>query len=120
MLIDALRPFDAGLVVIDQVVFDVPPSLDAIRAACGEQRALHEAPAHLVEGDPDRFRELLEAAFTGWIDFRAAFSPTKHALRADHDEYTTFFSESPGKIAEVRRLLEENECRVVDYTAECP
>src|SRR5215831_4578003 len=31
-------------------------------------------------------RGTLAAALSGWIDLRALFSPSKHALRADHDE----------------------------------
>jgi len=62
----------------------------------------------------------LEAAWSGWIDFRVLFSPTKHALRADHDEFTTFFSESSGKIAEVRRVLGNSGVSVVEYTAKAP
>jgi hypothetical protein len=51
---------------------------------------------------------------------RALFSPSCHALRADHDEYTTFFTGSAGKIVEVRRALTKGGVRLVEYAAESP
>jgi hypothetical protein len=119
-LVDQLRPFDHALLIIDQVVFDVPPELDALRLAAGEQRPVHEAPGHAFENDSEGFRAALEAALSGWIDLRALFSPSANALWADHDEYTTFFSESSGKIADVRRVLSEGHVELVEYTAKAP
>ena len=81
---------------------------------------MHEAPGHTFENDSEEFRTALEAALSGWIDLRAMFSPSKHALKADHDEYTTLFSESSGKIAEVRRALSEGGVKLVEYTATAP
>src|SRR5437763_13375016 len=92
-LVEQLRPFGRALLIIDQVVFDVPPELETLRRKAGELRPVHEAPGHAFENEAGDFQTALEAALSGWIDLRALFSPSKHALRADHDEYTTFFSE---------------------------
>jgi hypothetical protein len=39
---------------------------------------------------------------------------------ADHDEYTTFFTGSTGKVVEVRQVLTEGGVRLVEYTAKSP
>jgi hypothetical protein len=78
---------------------------------------VHETPGHAFDNDSEGFGAVLEAALSGWIDLRALFSPSKHALRAGHDEYTTFFSESSGKLAEVRRVLSAGGVDLVEYTA---
>jgi hypothetical protein len=48
------------------------------------------------------------------------FSPSRHALRADHDEFTTFFSMSPGRIAAVREALAGEVAIYDDWAAEPP
>jgi hypothetical protein len=119
-LVRLLAPFDRALLIIDLIVFDVPAELRALRRAAGETRSIREAPGHVVEGDPEGFRRLLEVVLSGWVDFRVVFSPSRHALRADHDEFTTFFSMSPGRIAAVRETL-AGEVQIFDgWTAEPP
>ncbi|MBW3570998.1 MAG: hypothetical protein KY467_07820 [Gemmatimonadetes bacterium] len=118
-LVGLLAPFDRALLIIDQIVFDVPAQLEALRRAAGETRTIHEAPGHLVERDQEGFRRLLEVVLSGWVDFRVVFSPARHALRADHDEFTTFFSMSPGQIARVREAL-AGEVQMYDRTVEPP
>ena len=114
-----LLPFEEALLMVDRVVFDVPQALAALRREAGETRSLGEAPGHLFEDDEQGFRWALEAALSGWIDFRVLFSPSNHALRADHDEYTTFFSTSPGN-AEMRAALMNGNVRIVEHRAEAP
>jgi hypothetical protein len=114
-------PFDHALLIIDKVIFgDDPPAIESLRLAAGEGRRIHEAPGQLFENDPEGVRAALEAALSEWVDFRLIFSPPRHALLADHDEYTTVFSESPGKIAEVRRVLKEGHVRMPEWTAKAP
>jgi hypothetical protein len=119
-LVEQLLPFDQALLIIDKVVFDFPPELEDMRRAVGETRPVHQAPGHLFQDDSEGFRAALEAALSEWIDLRALFSPAKNALWADHDEYTTFFSESSGKVAEVRRVLSEGGVKIAEYTAKAP
>ena len=120
VLVGQLQPFDHALLIIDQVVFKVPPELEKFRRLAGEQRPVHEAPGHAFENDSEGFRATLAAALSGWTDLRALFSPSKHALRADHDEYTTFCTWSTGKVVEVRRALSKGGKRLVEYTAKSP
>lgn len=119
-LAEQLQPFDHALLIIDQVVFEVPPELQSLRTNAGERRPVHEAPGHAFAGDVEGFRAALETSLAGWIDLRALFSPSRHALCADHDEYTTFFSTSSGRIAEVRRALGIGEVEFVEYAAAMP
>jgi hypothetical protein len=120
VLVGQLQPFDRALLIIDQVVFEVPQKLEKLRRREGEQRRVLEAPGHAFENDHEGFRATLEAALSGWIDLRVLFSPSKHALRADHDEYTTFFTWTTGKLVEVRRALSKGGVRLVDYVARSP
>src|SRR5262245_17379677 len=120
VLVEQLQPFQHALLIIDQVVFDVPPEFEKLRCLAGEQRPVHEAPGHAFENDGEGFRATLAAALSGWADLRALFSPSKHALRADHDEYTTFFTRSTGAVVEVRRVLSKGGVRVVEYAAKSP
>jgi hypothetical protein len=119
-LIEQLRPFDRALLIVDQVVFDVPPKLIRLRRDAGEERPVFEAPGHAFDDDPERVRDVLEAALSGWIDLRVLFAPSKRALSADHDEYTTFFCESSEKVAEVRRVLRQGGVKSVDFVAALP
>jgi hypothetical protein len=119
-LVEQLQPFDKALLIVDQIVFEVPPALERLRLAVGEQRLVREAPGCSFEGDREGFRSVLEAALSGWIDLRAIFSPASHALRADHDEYTTIFSQSPSTLADTCRKLSEAGVLIVDFTAPAP
>ena len=119
-LVGQLLPFDRALLVVDAVVFDDPPELVAIRKAAGERRPLLVVPGHLFEDDAKGFRAALEVTLSGWVDFRVLFSPTSHALWADHDEYTTFFSKSPGKVADVRRMMEAGGVKLPEYERKQP
>lgn len=74
-LVRLLAPFDRALLIIDLIVFDVPAELEALRRAAGETRTIREAPGHVVEGDPEGFRRLLEVVLSDWVDFRVVFSP---------------------------------------------
>ena len=108
------------MLIIDQVVFDVPPELVQLRHNAGEQRSIYEAPGHAFKNEPEIFRAVLEASLSGWIDLRVLFSPSDHALCADHDEYTTVFSESSDRVAEVNCVLGQGGVKNVQYTAKAP
>ena len=119
-LVASLQPLDAVLLVVDGVVMNQPQELLQLRVAAGERRSILEAPGHLFENGAVGFREVLETTLSDWIDFRVLLSPPHHALRADHDEYTTFFSVSAGKIAEVRAALKKGGIEMPAYAAANP
>jgi hypothetical protein len=119
-LLDELQPFDAALLIIDQVVFDVPAALVDIRSAAGEQRRIREAPGHFFENESEAFRAALETVFSDWIDFRVFFAPSHHALVADHDEFTTFFSDSADKVGDLRKKLKTGQVQVARYRRKVP
>jgi hypothetical protein len=119
-LVERLTPFDQALLIVDRFVFESDPeALRDVRNAAGERRAVHDAPGHLFRADPRGLTAALEAALSEWVDFRVLFSPPDHALLADHDKYTTIFSKSPGKIAEIRSFL-EGQVPLPDYSAPAP
>jgi hypothetical protein len=119
-LVQHLQPFDSALLIVDQVVFDVPRELEEIRRAAGGPWLVREAPGHLFENDSEGLRAALEVVLSDWIDLRVLVSPSGNAILADHDEYTTFFSESSGKIAEVRSVFNAAGVELVDWTAKAP
>jgi hypothetical protein len=120
LLVDHLLPFESVLLIVVVVVFEPGPRMQAIRAAAGEHRPLREAPGPLFEQDPVGFKAMLGAALSEWIDLRVIFSAPRHGLRADHDEYTTFFSSSAQTVADVRRALLAGGVAVAEYVAESP
>jgi len=61
VLVGQLQPFDHALLIIDQVVFEVPPELEKLRRLAGEQRPVHDAPGHAFENDSEGFRATLAA-----------------------------------------------------------
>jgi hypothetical protein len=119
-LVETLQPFDAALLLVDGYVMNPPGDLLRLRRAAGEHRPIPEAPGHLFEHDPAGFREVLEATLSDWIDFRVLLSPPRHALRADHDEYTTVFCQSSAQAADVRAALEKGGAKMQDWTAASP
>lgn len=120
LLVKHLAPFDRALLIVDQVVF-AAPELEALRRAAGETRIVPQAPGHVFGGDAEELRHALEVVLGGWIDFRLLLGPSGNALRADHDEFTTFFAMSPGRIAALRETLRAWKVRIVeDWTAEDP
>lgn len=120
MLVRHLEPSAGALLVVDQLVFDVPPALAALRCALGETRSLEDAPGQLFETGEAGLSEALAAALSGWIDLRVLCSPSCQALRADHDEYTTFFSTSAGRIATLRDVLRQEGVQLAEYVASAP
>lgn len=61
-----LMPFERAMLLIDEVVFDVPDELTARRRAGGECRGILDAPGHLC-GDADELRDLLAATLSAWM-----------------------------------------------------
>jgi hypothetical protein len=104
VLVEHLRPFSQALLIIDVIVFDVPPGLIAHRRAAGETRPWHEAPGHLIDSEAE-LRKMMEIAYTEWVDFRVVFAHGKQALHADHDEWTTVHTSSPGRLAALKEAL---------------
>lgn len=96
-------PFDQAILIVDQVIFDVPKELTAARLAAGETRTVYKVPGHVIGGDAGELERMLYHMYG--FDFRVLFAPSNHALRADHDGYTTVFSMSAGWMAEVKRTM---------------
>jgi hypothetical protein len=120
LLLEQLQPVNAALIIIDQIVFDVPEGLTGMRRAASEQRRVREAPGHLFENENEGLKAMLETVYSGWTDFRLLVTPPHHALLADHDEYTTFFSASREKIAQLHETLKGLQIPVVRYRAKAP
>jgi hypothetical protein len=120
LMVDHLLPFDDALLIVDKIVFEPVTELESIRHCDHEPRSIRDAPGHLFEKNPEGLKSVLKAALSEWIDLRLIFSSPRYALLADHDEYTTFFSQSPGRIANVRRSLEKGGVTVVEYMAKSP
>ena len=106
-------PFTHAILVVDDLVFDVRDRLAAARRAAGETRAVREAPGHVIGGDPAELARMLELMLTCSTDFRVLFQPSAHALRADHDGFTTVFSMSAGWMAGLKQAMREQGVEMI-------
>jgi hypothetical protein len=61
-------------------------------------------------------RELLGAAFTGWIDFLYVPKPKQFVIYADHDEYTTFYTNTKANLNRLAEAMTELSVSDVVYT----
>jgi hypothetical protein len=116
-------PVTHAILVVDDLIFDVQDRLCAARRAAGETRTVREAPGHVIGGDPAELARMLELMLTCSVDFRVLFQPSAHALRADHDGFTTVFSTSAGWMAEVRKTMREAGVEMISadrWTADPP
>ncbi|HWY57306.1 MAG TPA: hypothetical protein VNZ03_22770 [Terriglobales bacterium] len=60
---------------------------------------------------------MLQAALGDWVDFVFVPSPEVFVIYADHDEYTTFYSQDGATLKNVASGLEESGLEaVLDYT----
>jgi len=63
--------------------------------------------------------ELLQAVLSDWIDFVFVTSPPALAIYADHDEYTTFYTQDEASLNTLRASLEQSEfTQVKDWIRE--
>jgi hypothetical protein len=111
-VIEVVSPFDRALIIVHPIHGD-PPSLMKWRARHGETRRVYEAPGHVAE-NPSVLKELFVVVQEQMADVRILFSPPRCAIFSDHDELTTFFSVSSGKVAELRERLERAKVRMAD------
>ncbi len=114
-------PFTQAILVVDQVIFDVPKELTAARLAAGETRTVYKVPGHVIGGDERELSRMLYHMYG--FDFRVLFAPSAHALRADHDGFTTVFSTSTGWMAELKKAMRERGVEMIAadrWTADPP
>jgi hypothetical protein len=94
--------FLAARLTVEQIVFDAD-NLARFTAA--------SRTGEVVEGcsidtkGQDETLGCLKAAFGDWIDFLFVPNPARFAIYADHDEFTTFLSDSKADVDCVRDLL---------------
>jgi hypothetical protein len=116
---DHLLPFDIALLLIDEVVFDLPPALLTIYSPSPNEHWM-DKPGLLFGDEKSNLLDMVKAVWSGWMDFRVIFAPAGQAVRADHDEYTTFFSNSLTTIQQLEKTLTTGGVSIVDYTASEP
>ena len=95
--------YEKGIVTIDEVVFE-PRNLKELLAA----NLLSTEFGHdwsIVAKGKTQVRELLEAAFSDWVDFSFVPTPKSFVIYADHDEFTTFFATTKSNLNQVVETL---------------
>ena len=92
-LTSSARDFRAALILVDIVLGT--ETIEAWRRSLGEERPVGEAPGHLIEANPDELSTGLATALSDTVDVTVLIVPARLAIVADHDEYTTVFSQSP-------------------------
>jgi hypothetical protein len=114
-------PFAQAILIADQVIFDVPKELTAARLAAGETRSVYKVPGHVIGGDVGELERMLYHMYG--FDFRVLFAPSAHALRADHDGFTTVFSMSTGWMAALKKTMRDGGVEMIAadrWTADPP
>jgi hypothetical protein len=105
----SLHPFVAAIisaaspetvcVTIEQAVFEPKHWIDLL--------ARHSLTPRYAKGvsvtafGPREVEELLQAAFTDWLDFVVVPTPKPFIVYADHDEYTTFYANTRSNLNRV-------------------
>lgn len=112
-----LAPFSAesGLLSTDEVVFE-PTTIQQLLA--NNSARLEDPYRFAIEASgKNAVAELLEAAFSDWLDFTFLPFPEDFAIYADHDEYTTFYSRDRAALKGLAgRLRTAGFDTVNDYT----
>jgi hypothetical protein len=108
-LVQRVEPVAGGLITFGEVVSE-PRALTPLLGRhgitlppCANTRYLFDWSIS-APGRVD-LKEALAAAFADPTDFLFVPDPSKFVVYADHDEYTTLFSMSRGKVGEVSRKL---------------
>jgi hypothetical protein len=102
-VIAAHAPLESGSVTLEQVVF-TPTKLEGLLTS-------HNLPFTygrdwtVTAAGPEEIAALLEAAWGDWVDFYFISQPKRFHLFADHDEYTTIFGATKGKVSKVATAL---------------
>jgi hypothetical protein len=112
-VIDVASPFDRALVIVEPICVGEPLKLLELRARRGETRGIYDAPGHVADTH-EEFKELLVVMMMEILEIRVLFSPPRCAIYSDHDELTTFFSVSSGKVADLRERLVKGKIRMAD------
>jgi hypothetical protein len=113
-IISAHAPLEKACVTIDQVVFE-PKTLKPFLA----QHLISEEVGHdtsLEAIGQQEVEALLRSTLADWIDFMFVPTPTPFVIYADHDEYTTFYSNAKGNLNRLVEALSANGFELVqDY-----
>jgi len=95
-IVSSIEPLQGGSVTLDQVVFE-PKNWLALLAK-------HSLPPEyglewtLSALNTSEVEELLQAAFSDWLDFIFVPVPKPFVIYADHDEYTTFYANTKSNL----------------------
>jgi len=110
--ISVSKPIKKGCVTINQYVME-PKTLNAYLA----HHSVSEQIAHGVSLEAEGQQEveaLLRATLADWIDFLFIPTPKRFAIYADHDEYTTFYTNTKGDLSRIVLALREKGFKTVD------
>lgn len=108
-VVSLFGPESSGTATVDEVVFE-PRELEALFARYGVARGARRSTYDLHDwtagaDNRDELAELLRAALLDGVDCVFQSTDPKLALYADHDEYLTFFCNSPGPLKSLERSL---------------
>jgi len=118
-----LRPFVLGMlslvpaadaaVQIEQIVFD-PVNLIGFLKTQGVVSTEGELHSVCISATSDQAANLLIATLSDWIDFWFVRQTDEFRIFADHDEYTTIYSNNLQTVAEIGSLLKSKGFREID------
>jgi hypothetical protein len=114
ILLNAESPIRSAFVLMDTIVF-MPRRVADLLAVNNLSTSITEGSAITANG-PVECRALLTAALSDAIDFYFVPDPKRFLLYADHDEYTTVYTHSKGRLAQIADALKGAGVKeVVDF-----
>jgi hypothetical protein len=112
-ILDAVGQIESGAVTIDGYVFE-PKNLHQLLASQNVPPTVYHDVVVTALGR-ESVEILLRTAFSDWVDFVFQPSPKPFVIYADHDEYTTFFANTKGKLNQVVLPLNAAGFEKVEY-----
>jgi hypothetical protein len=102
-IVSANPSLDAGCLTIEQVVFEPKHLIGLLTRYSFPPRYGHGLS--LTAAGQQEVEDLLHAALSDWVDFIFLPEPQVFAIYADHDEYTTFYSQNRSNLDRITEAL---------------
>jgi hypothetical protein len=111
-IISSHKSIEKGCVTIDQYVFE-PNTINAYLSQNGIEDAVMHGVSLEVVGHKE-LEVLLCSVFSDWVDFLFVPTPKPFVIYADHDEYTTFYSDTKEDLRQVVDCLSSKGYQRID------
>jgi hypothetical protein len=113
-IVSANEKVESGTVIIDEIVFE-PENLNTFLNGHPLTKEI-QRDYLLTTENKEQVKGLLVAVLSDWIDFLFIPTPIPFVIYADHDEYTTFYTNTKSNLNSiVDRLLEKGFKQIINW-----